>query len=115
MRHNVGPVERWARLAAGIGAGVAAMNTTGWPRAALGAVAAMGVGTGLTRYCPINEAAGRYPAGESPLEQGLRDTELRRQTAMASALGSKASTDAPQPRVTPESDMFGRIVGGSYD
>lgn len=108
MRHNVGPVERWARLAAGIGAGVAARNTHGWPRAALNTVAAMGVGTGLTRYCPINDAMGRYTPGESPLEQGLRDTELRRQTAMASALGSKASDDAPQPRVTADSDVFGR-------
>lgn len=108
MRQNVGPVERWVRLAAGVGAGVAAMNTTGWPRTALSTVAAMGMGTGLTRYCPISEAMGRYPAGESPLEQGLRDTELRRQTAMASALGSKASSDAPQPRVSADSDMFGR-------
>jgi hypothetical protein len=68
----------------------------------------MGVGTALTRFCPINEAMGRYPEGESPLEQGLRDTELRRQTAMASALGSRASTDAPQPRVTADNDLFGR-------
>ena len=108
MRHNVGPAERWARLAAGVGAGMAALNTRGWPRTALGTLAAMGLGTGLTRYCPISEAMGRYPAGESPLEQGVRDTELRRQTQMASALGSRASTDAPQPRVTAESDVFGR-------
>jgi hypothetical protein len=108
MRRNVGPVERWARLAAGLGAGMAALSTRGWPRTALGTLAVMWFGTGLTRYCPISEAIGRYPEGESPLEQGLRDTELRRQTAMASALGSKPSTHAPQPRVTAESDVFGR-------
>ena len=109
MTRNVGSMERYARLAAGFAAGVAALNASGWQRAALGTVAAMGLGTGLTRYCPINQAMGRQAFdGDSPLEQGLRDTELRRQTSMASALGSRASTDAPQPRVTAGSDMFGR-------
>lgn len=109
MTRNVGSMERYARLAAGVAAGVAALNAKGWQRTALGTIAAAGVGTGLTRYCPINQAVGRQAFnGDSPLEEGLRDTELRRETAMASALGSRASTDAEQPRVTPESDVFGR-------
>lgn len=109
MTRNVGSTERYARLAAGVAAAVAAWKARGWQRTALGTVAAAGLGTGLTRYCPINQAVGREAFdGDSPLEQGIRDTELRRETAMASALGSRASTDADHPRVTPESDVFGR-------
>lgn len=92
MLRNVGPTERYARLAVGVAAGAAAINSTGWRRATLGAVAAAGLGTG---------------PDESPLEQGLRDTELRRHTAMRSALGTAPTTDSGQPRVTPESDVFG--------
>lgn len=107
MLRNVGPTERYARLAVGVAAGAAAINSTGWRRATLGAVAAAGLGTGLTRYCPISQAVGRstFP-DESPLEQGLRNTELRRHTAMRSALGTAPTTDSGQPRVTPESDVF---------
>lgn len=106
MFRNVGSTERWARLAVGTAAGVAALNTTGWQRGTLGAIAAAGLGTGLARYCPINQAVGRIPAGESPLEQGLRDTELRRHADQRSALGTAPTTDSGQPKVTPASDVF---------
>lgn len=59
MFKNVGSTERYARLAAGAAAATAAARTTGWPRAALAVVAAAGLGTALTRYCPLNQAAGR--------------------------------------------------------
>lgn len=108
MRRNVGPIERYARLAGGIAAGIAASRAQGWQRAALSTIAAAGLTTGVSRYCPINQAFGRTADG-SPLEEGLRDTELRRQTQMSSALGSSPSGGAGQPRVTRESDVFGQI------
>lgn len=109
MMRNVGSAEQYARLAAGIAAGAAALNATGWQRATLGTIAAAGLGTGLTRYCPINHAMGRTTSEDrSRLEEGLRDTELRRHAAMASALGSTPTKESGQPRVTPESDVFGR-------
>jgi hypothetical protein len=65
--------------------------------------------SGATRYCPINQATGRDTYGdESPLEEGLRDTQTRRHTAMRGALGTAPTTESGQPRVTPESDVFGR-------
>lgn len=110
MIRNVGSTERYARLAAGIAAGAAAANTTGWQRAALGTAAAAALGTGLARYCPINHAIGRSSSEESPLEQGLHDTELRRHAAMNATLGSQPTTDSGQPRVTPHGDVFGRSI-----
>lgn len=108
MLRNVGSTERYLRLAAGVAAGAAAARTSGWQRAALGTVAAAGVSTAATGYCPINQAIGRDSFHElSPLEQGRHDTELRRHAAMHSALGSTPTTDTAQPRVTPESDVFG--------
>jgi DUF2892 family protein len=110
MQHNVGSTERYARLAAGVAAAAAAARTTGWQRAALGAVAIAGIGTAATRYCPINQAVGRNSpeADVSPLEQGLHDTEIRRHSEMHGALGTAPTTDTVQPRVTPEGDVFGR-------
>ncbi|MBI2186109.1 MAG: hypothetical protein HYU37_03165 [Acidobacteria bacterium] len=75
------------------GAGMALAVAGAVRRDTRGTLAAMGLGTSLTRYCPINQAMGRYPEGESPLEQGMRDTELRRQTAMAS-VAPRAATHA---------------------
>jgi hypothetical protein len=93
MNRNVGSTERYARLALGAAAGAAALRTSGWQRATLGAVAAAGLGTGLSRYCPINQAIGRHPQGDlSPLEAGRHDTELRRHASMHSALGTAPST-----------------------
>jgi hypothetical protein len=106
MTHNVGTVERYARLAAGIAAAYAAARTTGWKRSALGSMAFSGIGTGLTGYCPINEAIGRHPYPTD--EEGERDTQLRRQMAMAGALGTKPSSYAPMPPVTRQNDSFGR-------
>lgn len=109
MQRNVGSAERWARLTVGAAAGAAATTTTGWPRAVLGTVAAAGLATAATGYCPISQATGRETyRDESPLEQGLKDTETRRHTALRGALGTAPTTDSGQPRVTPESDVFGR-------
>ena len=42
---------------------------------------------------------------QSPLEEGLRDTEMRRETAVRGSMGTPASGhDAP--KVTPETDVF---------
>lgn len=110
MNHNVGSTERYARLAAGALAGAGAVRGTGWQRVALGAVAAAGIGTALSRYCPINAAVGRgsSDAGEAPLDQGRHDTELRRDSAMRSALGTAPTTGTSQRRVTEDSDLVGR-------
>lgn len=104
MTHNVGPIERYVRLAAGIAAAYAATRTTGWKRSMLQSVATTGIGTGLTRYCPMNEAFGR---GNGHLaDEGMRDTQLRQQMAMASALGTTPSSYAPMPPVTRQNDHF---------
>jgi len=106
MTHNVGPMERYVRLAAGVAAAYAATRTTGWKRSALSSVATAGIGTAFTRYCPINQALGR--SNGDVADEGMRDTQLRRQMSMASALGTKPSSYAPMPPVTPQSDAFGQ-------
>ena len=106
MTHNVGQMECYMRLAAGVAAAYAATRTTGWKRSALSSMAVTGIGTALTRYCPINEAMGRGPYPTD--EEGERDTELRRQMSMASALGTKPSSYAPMPPVTAQNDAFSR-------
>jgi hypothetical protein len=106
MRHNVGSTERYVRLAAGAIAGAAAARGTGWQRAALGAVAAAGLGTALSRYCPINHVMGHDGLDRSVRDEGRRDAELRRETAMNNALGNTPSASGG-PRVT-ASDTFGR-------
>jgi hypothetical protein len=73
--------------------------------ALVGLAAAIWAGTALTRYCPLNQAVGRDTYhDESPLEQGRRDTQRRRHTAVH---GVPPSAEAGQPRVTPDSDVFG--------
>ena len=104
MRHNVGPMEQYIRLAAGIAAAAAMTRSRGWKRGMLGALAASGIGTALARYCPVNEAMGRTDS----LSEGMRDQELRRQMMLSSALGSRPSGAGDQPPVTRAGDMFGR-------
>ena len=106
MTQNVGPKERYIRLAVGIAAAYAASKTTGWARSALSSIAVSGIGTALTRYCPINESFGRGMSAMA--DEGMRDTQLRQQMAMASALGTKPSSYAPMPAVTPRNDQFAR-------
>ena len=106
MTQNVGPKERFVRLAIGIAAAYAASKTTGWTRSALSSVAVSGIGTALTRYCPMNEAFGR--GAHAMADEGMRDTQLRQQMAMASALGTKPSSYAPMPAVTARNDQFAR-------
>ncbi len=106
MTHNVGPMERYIRLAAGIAAAYAATRTTGWKRSALSSMAMSGIGTGLTRYCPMNEMIGRGSAFAT--DDGMRNTQLRQQMAMASALGTRPSSYAPMPPVTQQNDAFSR-------
>ena len=109
MQRNVGSAERYARLALGAVAGAAAASTSGWPRAALGTVAAAGLATGVTRYCPINQAAGRDSYhGRSPLDEGRHDAEIRRESAVRSALGVSPSAD--EPVVTRQTDLFSRAT-----
>lgn len=106
MTQNVSSKERMVRLAVGLAAAYAASRTTGWTRSALSSIAVSGIGTALTRYCPMNEAIGR---GAFPTdEEGERDTELRRQIAMANALGTRPSSYAPMPPVTARNDHFAR-------
>jgi hypothetical protein len=106
MQRNVGPSERTARLLIASAAIAGAVATRGWPRTVFAILAAAGAGTALARYCPVNQAMGRNTA-ESPLDQGLRDTELRRHAAVRSALGTSPTTESGQPKVTPEGDVFG--------
>jgi hypothetical protein len=106
MTQNVGPKERYLRLAVGLAAAYAATKTTGWTRSALSSMAVSGIGTALTRYCPMNEAMGRRALSID--EEGERDTELRRQMAMASALGTRPSSYASMPPVTARNDHFAR-------
>ena len=107
MKQNVGPMARYARLALGLAAAYAAMRTSGWKRSTLQGVATAGIGTALTRFCPINQALGRGN-GYADDDEGMRDAHLRQEAAMASALGTKPSSYAATPRVTPQNDVFGR-------
>ena len=59
MHANVGPTEQKVRLAIGAAAAAAALKAHGWQRTALCTIATAGFMTGMTRYCPINEAMGR--------------------------------------------------------
>ena len=106
MTQNVGPMERYARLALGIAAAYAATRTRGWKRSALSSMAISGISTAFTRYCPINQAIGRN--AYATVDEGMRDTQLRQQMAMASALGTRPSSYAPMPPVTPTNDQFAR-------
>jgi hypothetical protein len=108
MQRNVGSTERYVRIAAGLAAATAAAQTSGWKRTALAAVSAGGLATGVSGYCPLNQVTGLDSLHDVPsLEQGLRDTELRRHAALRGALGSTPTRDSSQPPVTPASDMFG--------
>jgi hypothetical protein len=45
------------------------------------------------------------PKDQSPLEQGQRDTEIKRETAIRSSLG-EPTPGTDEPKVTPESDVL---------
>jgi hypothetical protein len=107
MKCNVGPTERIARLAIGAAAGVAAMQTRGWPRAVLATVAVSGLTTGTTRYCPVNQALG-LECESSRLDEGRQNAEIRRDTAVRSALGLDPSGAADTPPMARNNDQFGR-------
>lgn len=96
MRHNVGRTEQMARLALGAAAGVLALGARGWQRGALCGVSTAGFLTGLTRYCPVNEALGVDNYRETPRfsqhDEQVRDTEIRRQTQTAAAMGELPGT-----------------------
>jgi hypothetical protein len=96
MKHNVGRTEQMARLALGTIAGVVALGTRGWQRGALCGISTAGFLTGLTRYCPVNEALGvdhyRETPRFSPHDEQVRDTEIRRQTQTAGAMGELPGT-----------------------
>jgi hypothetical protein len=60
MKQNVGPNERYLRLALGLGAAYLALKVAKKPatRLQLASVALSGIMTGLSRYCPISQAVG---------------------------------------------------------
>jgi hypothetical protein len=66
MKPNIGPNERFVCLLGGSIAAVAALPLTpaGWWRLPLAIVAATGVLTALSRYCPAKQALGINNAAE---------------------------------------------------
>ena len=108
MKHNVGDTERIARLAIGAAAGAAAMAADRpWQKAALGIVAASGLATGFTRYCPMNQALGMGEAGGMRGDERRADADLRRDVATRAALGATPSEGGSTPPVTSEGNAFG--------
>jgi hypothetical protein len=70
---NVGSTERFVRLGVAVIAAITAARASGWSRAALNTLATAGLTTGLTRYCPVNQAIGRDSSKQlSPLDADLR-------------------------------------------
>lgn len=77
MKPNVGPKERYIRLTVGTLAAIAAvtMVKSRGLAAVFGAIAASGIETGFSRYCPMNELLGIDNAPE------VRETPLHRTAA----------------------------------
>jgi hypothetical protein len=72
VTRNVGSTERFVRLGVAAIAAIAAARASGWPQAALRVLATAGLTTGLTRYCPVNQAIGRDSSQQlSPLDADL--------------------------------------------
>jgi Inner membrane protein YgaP-like, transmembrane domain len=72
VMRNVGSTERFVRVGIGVVAAIAAARASGWSRAALNTLATAGFATGLTRYCPLNQAVGRDSSHQlSPLDAEL--------------------------------------------
>ena len=74
MKPNVGEKERYVRLGLGVLAGLAAIKYARSPKvsALLGVMAASGIETGLSRYCPMSDVLGIDNAPnvtESPLHR----------------------------------------------
>lgn len=94
MRQNVGTLDQMVRFGIGAAAGAAALRAHGWEQAALCSVATAAFFTAMTRRCPLNAALGvntSAPAFEPGRidrhDQGVRDTEIRRQTQTSAAMG----------------------------
>lgn len=77
LKRNVGPRERVVRLGGGIAAGAAAMllPELGLLRIPLGLLGFIGLATGSSRYCPVNEALG-IDNFTPALERARRKREL---------------------------------------
>lgn len=59
IKCNVGIYERQLRFAAGLAAGYAAYRAPDpITKALLGVLGIFGIGTGATRYCPVNQLLG---------------------------------------------------------
>lgn len=76
MKRNVGNRERYARIGVGILSGVGAifLPASNAVRVLLGVIGLGGLGTGASRYCPVNQALGidnygRRPEGGQELEE----------------------------------------------
>ena len=107
MQRNVGDNERYVRLGIGAAAALAATRTTGWQRGVLSGIAGSMVYSGLSQYCPLNQAFGidRY---HSDAAYGDRNARIREQTAVNSALGLPPGDGADTPPVTREDSLLGR-------
>jgi len=81
MKKNVGSMERYVRLGAGVAATAALpFVKSRWARALLGMVATTGFSTGLSRYCPVNQALGvdHFSADPSDFSKKDRLASLRK-------------------------------------
>lgn len=75
MKPNVGEKERYLRIGLGVAAGIAAvtLSRSRGLSALLGAVAASGIETGVSRYCPVSDALGIDHA------PGLKESPIHRE------------------------------------
>lgn len=87
---NVGNNERYMRLGLGVAA-LAAMPfiKSSIGRILLGTVATSGFATGITRYCPINQALGRGFGVDGAAVRQLRDKFMP--TGAGEGTGTQAS------------------------
>lgn len=86
MKPNVGEKERYVRVVLGCLAAVSAVTISKSRRlsALLGAIAASGIETGLSRYCPANEILGIDNAPnltETPISSIFQSRAIRAVTA----------------------------------
>jgi hypothetical protein len=74
-RRNVGPRERYGRIGIGILSGIGAvfLPAEAIVRVALGIIGIVGLGTGVSRYCPVNRLLGIDNYGGA--EEGKRDSQ----------------------------------------
>ena len=107
MQRNVGDNERYVRMGIGAAAAYAATRTSGWQRGVLNGIAAATFASGVSQYCPLNQALGIDRYHRTDGMDGDRNTRIHEQAAVNSALGLPPSYGSDMPPVTRESDLFG--------